>query len=41
MDKKEIEGLIKRLREDLDKSKDERRANDLKVVESEQLIAKL
>jgi peptidoglycan hydrolase CwlO-like protein len=41
MDKKEIEGLIKRLREDLDKTKAERRANDLKVVESEQVIAKL
>lgn len=41
MDKKEIEGLILRLREDLEKTKAERRANDVKVVESEQVIAKL
>jgi hypothetical protein len=35
MDKKEIESLIKHLRDDLDRTKAERRANDVKVVESE------
>jgi peptidoglycan hydrolase CwlO-like protein len=41
LDKKEIESLVRRLREDLDNTKQDRKEKDLKLDESNQLIAKL
>lgn len=41
LDKKEIESLVRRLREDLDNTKKDRKEKDFQIAESNQVIAKL
>jgi hypothetical protein len=41
LDKKEIENLVRRLREDLENTKKDRKEKDFQLAESSQVIAKL